>query len=595
MGLHDIEPSILPDDVDTLETNILLWRELTDAEFESQFRTRYFRDEVISRPQAIERLTKKRDSLRQPSTVCVPLDNTRTQVSPGTAREEFAADLHFTLLPARRLPWRWLLLSVLSHGLLMWALLSVRLPQRRTRLIDFDTEKITYYRVLEALPNVTPMKQELPDRLSQSKPRDAGLRASQEVRVHPEAPTTSTETVIEQPELPQVSTLPKLQLPNILMQTSKWNPGREPIVVSPEVIRHLAMQVQQPQSLQNLPLNPVPALRGSAVPLPQLAAPAEPAATALQLDQVAANVGNLQKTIPLPFAAPPVEDLKVSFQVERIPTARGADLLVYSAGPAIPKGEIAVPKVGSTGRMSVSPAQTSQSSLPVGSAQISQAEVVMPSISISNRKPPDVTNPKAAVVQVPLPKAPVEPQLPHPPKPRLRLDSLPSRLPSRPLAANAPANVPAESPLREYENRGGPVFTAAINAPNFTSKRGSWIFRFAELLEVETPAVSNGQPDRVAQPTLTPPSATVKTDPRYPPEVIRERVEGIVILYAILRKDGNIDGESIRLIRKLDTRLDLSAREALLNWKFKPSLKNGAAVDIQMEVSIPFYLRSGGL
>jgi len=72
-------------------------------------------------------------------------------------------------------------------------------------------------------------------------------------------------------------------------------------------------------------------------------------------------------------------------------------------------------------------------------------------------------------------------------------------------------------------------------------------------------------------------------------------VEGIVILYAILRKDGNIDGESIRLIRKLDTRLDLSAREALLNWKFKPSLKNGAAVDIQMEVSIPFYLRSGGL
>jgi protein TonB len=87
----------------------------------------------------------------------------------------------------------------------------------------------------------------------------------------------------------------------------------------------------------------------------------------------------------------------------------------------------------------------------------------------------------------------------------------------------------------------------------------------------------------------------VKTDPRYPPEVIRERVEGIVILYAILRKDGNIDGESIRLIRKLDTRLDLSAREALLNWKFKPSLKNGAAVDIQMEVSIPFYLRSGGL
>jgi protein TonB len=216
----------------------------------------------------------------------------------------------------------------------------------------------------------------------------------------------------------------------------------------------------------------------------------------------------------------------------------------------------------------------------------------MPSISISSRKPPDVTNPRAAVVQVPLPKAPVEPQLPQEPKPRLLLDSLPSRLPSSPVSANAPSKVLAESPLREYENRGGPVFTAAINAPNFTSKRGSWIFRFAELLEVETPAVSDGEPDRAAQPALTPPSATVKIDPRYPPEVIRERVEGIVILYAILRKDGNIEGESIRIIRKLDTRLDQSAREALLNWKFKPSLKNGVSVDIQMEVSIPFYLRS---
>jgi TonB family protein len=596
MGLHNTEPSILSDDADLLETNILLWRDLTDNEFESHFRKRYFGDELISRQQAIERLTKKCEGLRQPATVCVALDSISTQVSSKTAGSESAFDLHLTLLPPRRLPWRWLLLSVLSHGLLIWALLSVRLPQRRNLLIDFDSEKITYYKVLEALPNVTPVKREveLHDSLPQSKAGDAEFRASQEVRIHPQAPTW-TETVVEQPQLPLVSNLPKLQLPNILMQTSKLDPGREPLVVSPEVISHLAIQVQQPQSLQNLPLNPAPVLGRPTVPLPQLAAPAEPSAATLQLDQVAANVGNLQETTPLPFAAPPVEELRVSFQVEQIPVARGADLLVYSASPAIPKGEIAVPKVSSTGRLSASPAQTSQPSLPAGTAEVSQAEVVMPSISISNRKPPDVAGPRAAVVQVPLPKAPVEPKLPNEGKPRSLLDSLPSRLPSRPLAANASANVPAESPLREYENRGGPVFTAAINAPNFTSKRGSWIFRFAELWQVETAAAFNDVPVRTAQPPLTPPSATVKIDPRYPPEVIRERLEGIVILYAILRKDGNIDGESIRVIRKLDARLDLSAREALLNWKFKPSLKNGVAVDIQMEVSIPFYLRSEGL
>jgi protein TonB len=87
----------------------------------------------------------------------------------------------------------------------------------------------------------------------------------------------------------------------------------------------------------------------------------------------------------------------------------------------------------------------------------------------------------------------------------------------------------------------------------------------------------------------------VKVDPKYPPEVVREKLEGVVILYAILRKDGSIDAESVRLVRKLDERLDLSARDALLNWRFKPSQKNGIAVDIQMEVSIPFYFRKDGL
>jgi TonB family protein len=90
---------------------------------------------------------------------------------------------------------------------------------------------------------------------------------------------------------------------------------------------------------------------------------------------------------------------------------------------------------------------------------------------------------------------------------------------------------------------------------------------------------------------LTAPAAIVKVDPKYAPEVVREKLEGLVILFAILRKDGTIDGESVRVIRKLDNRLDLSAREALLSWKFKPSQKNGIAVDIQMEVSIPFYFR----
>ena len=133
------------------------------------------------------------------------------------------------------------------------------------------------------------------------------------------------------------------------------------------------------------------------------------------------------------------------------------------------------------------------------------------------------------------------------------------------------------------------MYTAAINAPNFTSKRGSWIFRFAELW------VSEGTSLPASVVPLTAPSAVVKIDPKYAPEVVREKLEGVVILFAILRKDGLIDAGSVRVVRKLDDRLDVSARDALLGWKFKPSQRNGVPVDIQMEVSIPFYFHKDGL
>src|SRR4030095_3739947 len=146
-------------------------------------------------------------------------------------------------------------------------------------------------------------------------------------------------------------------------------------------------------------------------------------------------------------------------------------------------------------------------------------------ISISNPTAPIVGVAGTAVVQAPLPKPPVVSTPPSPNRVSSLLDFLPSRIPSsKPLVANSTESGSGESPLRDYESKGGPVYTAAINAPNFTSKRGSWIFRFAELWAVEPPS----SPDTAALP-LTAPSAVVKVDPKYAPEVVREKLEGVVI------------------------------------------------------------------
>jgi len=618
-SLQQITPRSLKAELELLNIIIALWRELADDVFEWHFRQRYFGNESITRQQAIDRLvaisanrfhtvdtTSREDSSGSSATLDRPTETPKRflQQAPCIASKEgiqraptnvgaASADIQIQILPRGWIPWRSMLLSLLTHGLVLLSLLSIRLPQRKNRMIDFDTETITYYKISESFPNVAPKQlKELSASHSELKPQSADVQTNQEARIRP-MDSSQSEIVVDQPNVRQISALPELQLPNILLQTSKMDPGRQPLVVSAEVLRHLAMDVQQPQSLGALPQNSGQTLatRQPALPLPQLAAPAAPASQALSVSQVAGQFAKLQQqSAPLPYAAPPVEDSTAGFQIEPM-AAQRPDLLVYSARPAIPMGEIEVPKASSTGRLTSSSIQTSQPLLPRDVAELGRAEVVMASISISNPTAPIVGGAGTAVVQAPLPRPPVVPTPPSPNRVSSLLDFLPSRIPSsKPLVASSTEIGSGESPLRDYESKGGPVYTAAINAPNFTSKRGSWIFRFAELWAVEPPS----SPDTAAV-SLTAPSAVVKVDPKYAPEVVREKLEGVVILFAILRKDGSIDGESVRVIRKLDSRLDLSAREALLNWKFKPSQRNGIAVDIQMKVSIPFYFRKEGL
>jgi TonB family protein len=115
-----------------------------------------------------------------------------------------------------------------------------------------------------------------------------------------------------------------------------------------------------------------------------------------------------------------------------------------------------------------------------------------------------------------------------------------------------------------------------MNMPNLTSATGSWIIRFAELKQSD---------DKTA---LTAPVAMTKVDPAYPPDVLRDHVEGTVTLYAIIRTDGVVDG--IRILDGLDSRLDENAVQALSHWRFRPGMKNGQFVAVEAVVQIPFRM-----
>src|SRR5262249_39886638 len=150
------------------------------------------------------------------------MDCTLTEPSETLATAEVAATgMRIMMLPSRPLHWRSLLLSILTHVMVLSLLLFVRLPRRPNQMIDFETSTITYYKISSRFPNVAPKLH------SESKlePQSSDLQARQEIRIRP-MDSSEGQMVIEQTNVRQISALPKLQLPNILMQTSKLDPGR---------------------------------------------------------------------------------------------------------------------------------------------------------------------------------------------------------------------------------------------------------------------------------------------------------------------------------------------------------------------------------
>jgi periplasmic protein TonB len=77
-----------------------------------------------------------------------------------------------------------------------------------------------------------------------------------------------------------------------------------------------------------------------------------------------------------------------------------------------------------------------------------------------------------------------------------------------------------------------------------------------------------------------------KVDPKYPQSTILDHIEGEVILYGVIRRDGSV--ESIQKVRGIDDVLDSNSIEAFAQWKFQPATRDGDPVDVEAIVHIPF-------
>jgi bla regulator protein blaR1 len=78
-----------------------------------------------------------------------------------------------------------------------------------------------------------------------------------------------------------------------------------------------------------------------------------------------------------------------------------------------------------------------------------------------------------------------------------------------------------------------------------------------------------------------------KVVPTYPPAAKKAKIQGTVVLSAVIGKDGNI--ENLRVLSG-PSELQQSALDAVRQWTYKPYLLNGDPIEVETTVHVVYML-----
>ena len=111
-------------------------------------------------------------------------------------------------------------------------------------------------------------------------------------------------------------------------------------------------------------------------------------------------------------------------------------------------------------------------------------------------------------------------------------------------------------------------------------------------------SATNAPAPKVAPPTRIRVSSGVtqgllvrRIEPQYPQMAKIARVQGAVVLAAVIGKDGTI--ENLHVVSTASPLLNTAAVEAVKQWKYRPYILNGEPVEVDTTVTVNFTLSGG--
>ncbi len=495
----------------------------------------------------------------------------------------------------RRIPRRAIVAAALWHVVFI-VMPSPRLPAAARHFSAFENTELTWSGPIKDFPLVN-MKSSKPKPSPRGEPAKPlppegadAFHPRQRIFTDPVHPNHPRQMLINSAaplEPPKI--LP--DLPNTVQLQQMAGPARPRLQISQETLAKLRPRGRRAAKVTAAPLPDVPTFDQKLGEMPMQVSPNGPARPKMEL-----NAGAAPRLAPRAQTGDAGPAPEVGATQSSAANGNAATFIALSATPG-PPAPVVPPQGNLAARVSISP-EGKRPGVPGGSANgtpganggtgggpASSGGIASGNgnsggknqmdVSISGGHPP-ANNAVSGLGGSPKAGAPAPHGLILKPDPHVKTDDAAERT----GPPNFAALPPGAKPEQIFASKR--IYKMLVNMPNLNSATGSWILNFSELL-------SNAEGGRqTSSSDVSAPGPLKKIDPKYPPTLVKERVEGEVVLYAVIRSDGSVD--SIQLVRGIDEQLDANAMQAFSQWKFRPATKQGTPIDLEAIVHIPFRL-----